>query len=363
MRHIGLAELDDLARGAAVLGTGGGGDPYIGKLIAAEAIRACGPVPVVDISEVEPDAVVLPVAAIGAPTVLLERIPAGTEAELVLNSLREVLGHPARYIACLEAGGLNSMIPVAAAARTGLPLIDADGMGRAFPEIHMALTTLAGIPATPMALADSHGNTAVLRTVDNLWAERLARAGTVEMGGAAFMALYPLRGRRLADALTPRTLTQAHRVGTAIRRARAAHTDPLSAAARSLGGTVLFRGKVVDVERHTEGGFVRGEATMDGLDTDIGHTLRLHFRNEHLLAVRDGRPVASVPDLICVLDSGTGTPVTTESMRYGARIGVIGAPCDPRWRTRRGLELTGPRYFGHDLDYVPVEDLAAAGTT
>ncbi|MCP9946903.1 DUF917 domain-containing protein [Streptomyces somaliensis] len=358
MRYITAEDLDDLARGAAVLGTGGGGDPYIGKLIAAEAIRAHGPVRVVGLDDIAPCDLIVPVAVIGAPTVLLEKAPSGAEAEQVLGALQEVLGSPVRYVACLEAGGLNSMIPLAVAARTGLPLIDADGMGRAFPEIQMVLTTLAGVAATPMALADAHGNASVLRTVDNRWAERLARVTTVEMGGAAFMALYPMRGEQAAASLVPATLSWALELGRAIRDARAAHRDPARAAAAVLRGHVLFTGKVEDVARRTEGGFVRGEACLQGLDADTGHGMVLRFQNEHLIALRDGVPVVTVPDLICVLDAETGTPVTTESMRYGARVSVIGAPCDPRWRTPEGLDLTGPRYFGYDLDYRPVEELA-----
>jgi DUF917 family protein len=63
------------------------------------------------------------------------------------------------------------------------------------------------------------------------------------------------------------------------------------------------------------------------------------------------------PDLITVLDAETGTPITTEGIRYGARCVVIGIPCDNKWRTDRGIELVGPRYFGYDTDYIPVEEL------
>lgn len=56
MRELGADQLDDLARGAGILGTGGGGDPYVGKLLAREAILAHGPVTLLDIDEVPPDA-------------------------------------------------------------------------------------------------------------------------------------------------------------------------------------------------------------------------------------------------------------------------------------------------------------------
>jgi DUF917 family protein len=66
--------------------------------------------------------------------------------------------------------------------------------------------------------------------------------------------------------------------------------------------------------------------------------------------------VVSVPDLITVLDIETGEPITTEGLRYGFRVVVLGMPCTPKWRTPEGLALVGPRYFGYEIDYVPVEE-------
>ncbi|MGN6380558.1 MAG: S-methyl thiohydantoin desulfurase domain-containing protein [Gaiellales bacterium] len=67
--------------------------------------------------------------------------------------------------------------------------------------------------------------------------------------------------------------------------------------------------------------------------------------------------LATVPDIITVLDSETAHAVHTERLRYGQRVSVVAFPCDPIWRTPRGLELAGPRAFGYDLDYIPVEQL------
>lgn len=49
----------------------------------------------------------------------------------------------------IEAGGVNSMLPIAAAARLGLPLVDCDGMGRAFPELQMVTFTIGGLKRRP----------------------------------------------------------------------------------------------------------------------------------------------------------------------------------------------------------------------
>ena len=160
--------------------------------------------------------------------------------------------------------------------------------------------------------------------------------------------------------MIPRTLLLAESIGDAILRARAEHADPIEAALAQIDGFRIFEGKVIDVERRTVAGFARGHMAVEGLGPDTGTTTEIQFQNENLIASRSGTVVASVPDLISVLDSESGQPITTEELRYGLRVVVIAAPCDERWRTSAGLNLVGPRYFGYDIDFVPVEDLAAS---
>ena len=354
MRQITEDVLADIARGAAILGTGGGGDPYIGRLLATAALRQYGPVPLCPLAEVPPDAVVLPVAMMGAPTVMVEKLPSADQVGLAARTLAGYLGRELTHIACAEAGGVNSLIPVVAAAQLGLPLVDADGMGRAFPELQMVLPTLYGIRATPMAIADEKGNRGVLDTVTNRWAERLARSAAIDMGCSAMISTFAMTGRQAAESLVPGTLSLCAELGRLVRSAREAHTDPVTAVLDRLRGRRLFHGKVIDVARRTVTGFARGEATLAGTDDDSGTELVLRFQNEHLVAEIDGVVRASVPDLICTLDRESGEAITTEGLRYGQRLTVFAAPADPRWHTPAGIELAGPRYFGYDIDPVGV---------
>jgi DUF917 family protein len=355
VRLLAEAELEDLAVGAAILGTGGGGNPYIGKLLAREAIATYGPIEIVSVDEIPDDAVTVFSAMMGAPTVMVEKIPQGDELIHAFAALHEQLGRPITHVVPAEVGGINSTLPIAAAARLRLPLVDADGMGRAFPEVQMCTPTIYEISATPMALADEKGNTVVIRTVDNRWTERLSRAITIEFGCTALIALYPMSGAEARESLIPRTLTLAEDLGRLLREGLG-----IEGVLERLRGHRLFEGKVADVERRTVGGFARGEARIEGIDADADSSLRIRFQNEHLIALRDGEVVASVPDLIIVLDAETAEPITTEELRYGFRVVVVAAPCDKRWRTEAGLELVGPRYFGYDVDYVPIEQRVAA---
>jgi DUF917 family protein len=358
MRHITEAHLEALALGAAVLGTGGGGDPYIGKLMARHALQTHGPVEVVTPDEVPEGAVCVISAVMGAPTVLVEKLPGTDEQLTALRTLEAYLGREITHVMCAEVGGLNSTLPIVTAASTGLPLVDCDAMGRAFPEIQMSTPTMYGIRASPMALADDKGNRVVVDAVDNHWTERMARSITIDMGAAAFIALFSMTGAQAKSSMIPNTLQLAEDIGRAIVGAREAKDDPVAAAARILGGLVVFSGKVADVERRTMEGFARGRMRVEGVDEHAGEDLVVEFQNENLIARRAGEVLATVPDLITVVDDLSGAPITTEELRYGLRVRVIAAPCHERWRSQAGLDLVGPRYFGYDVDYVPVERLA-----
>jgi uncharacterized protein len=360
MRLVNEDQLDDLAIGAAVLGTGGGGNPYLGALLAKRAIQECGPVQLVTVDEVPADALIVASAGMGAPTVGIEKLPRGDEPVRALLALQAYLGRPVTHTISIEAGGSNSTTPFRVAATLGIPVVDADGMGRAFPEIQMVTATLCGVAATPMALTDEKGNTAIIDTIDNHWAERFSRSLTIDMGCVAKIALYPLSGHQLGKAMIPGTISLAEELGRLIRTTRAAHGDPIAAVEDRLCGYRLMNGTIVDVARRTEAGFAKGHARIEGAGQDIGSSMVIHFQNEHLVGLRDGEVLACVPDLIIILDADTGAPITTEELRYGFRVTVIAAPCDARWRTRQGLSLVGPRAFGYDLDFIPVEQRCEA---
>ncbi|MEN5074178.1 DUF917 domain-containing protein [Isoptericola cucumis] len=342
---IDVDQVRPLARGAAILGTGGGGDPYIGSLLAAQAIREHGPVTVVGLDELGDDALVVTAAMMGAPTVMVEKLPNLDEVVASVRALEHVLGRTVSHVACAEVGGVNSTVPVAAAAALGVPLLDADGMGRAFPELQMVLPTLYGVTASPLSFADDKGNTGVLTTVDNTWTERIARVACVEMGCSVMIAGFPMSGAQARESLVRGSLSTCVGLGEEIAAARAEHDDPVRRIVERLGGRELFAGKVVDVERATTTGFARGRARIEG----AGGDLVLEFQNEHLLARHDDRVLVTTPDLIIVLEHDTGEAITTEGLRYGQRVRVVAAPADPRWHSDEALAMVGPGYFGYDV--------------
>ena len=346
-----------LSRGCAILGAGGGGDAYVTLLQVLQATEDFGPVPLVDLDELPDDALIMPCAGIGATTVILEKFENGDEGARLREHLQFMTGRRVAALMAIEIGGGNGLLPITWAARLGLPLVDADGMGRAFPEVPQVTMHLAGIPPSPAVVTDERGNLVVFRTISGPWMERLERAASVEFGGAASSTEFSLTAAQARQATVRNSVSLALRIGEAIGSAAG---SPVAALIAELGAFSLVSGKISDVERRTIRGFARGSVVIDGLGEDAGRLIRLELQNENLVALERGRLLASVPDLITVLDSETADAIATERIRYGQRVTVIAFACDPVWRTERGIAVTGPRAFGYDLDYRPVEELADA---
>ena len=243
-----------------------------------------------------------------------------------------------------------------AAAKAGLPIVDADGMGRAFPEFQMKTFFVYGVPCCPMAIADEKGNSIIIReTITPAWAERLARAATIQMGCVACYAVAPMSAQQVRETAVPNTLSLARDLGLAVEQAHDTGGDPLAAILDTCPGKVLFSGKVVDLDRRTTGGFARGSVAIDGLDDFAGCRMVIDFQNENLIARVDGEIVCTVPDLICAVATDGGEPVTTELMRYGLRVTILGFPAPALWTTPRGLAESGPHHFGYDTEYIPLK--------
>jgi DUF917 family protein len=361
LRKIDLTDIEDIARGAALLGAGGGGDPYIGKLVAVGAIKECGPVDLLDPEEVPDDALIVPIAMMGAPTVLAEKSIGGKEYETLYKIVTQFFGKDIYAVMPMEAGGLNSMFPIAAAARLGLPMVDCDGMGRAFPELQMVTFTIGGINATPMALTDEKGNSVIFQTITNKWTEELARSVTMSCGGSVAVALYTMTGTQMKKYGVKNIVTRSQKIGEAIRTVKDSDLTPEEHFLKFTEGYPLFRGKIVDVLRETRGAFNYGKVVLEGIWEYKGHEAFVEFQNENLTATVDDFIVATVPDLICLVDTETFSPVTTDALKYGKRVLLVGLKCFEMWRSPEGLDLVGPRYFGCDTDYIPLEERCKEG--
>ena len=352
-RAVTERDLEDLATGAWILGTGGGGDPYHGLLNIKKLYREGRRVALLDPLDLADDDLVAVVAQMGAPLVSQERLTDPRMITRAVVAMEAYLGRRFRAIMSVEIGGGNGIQPFLAAAMLDRPVVDADAMGRAFPSVFHTSFAVMGYRPDPLSLVDIRANAVIIaEAADWLWVERISRAISVTLGSRSFTCKAPRTGREVKDGAIRGTVTQAIRIGRAVREAREAHADPIEAILELERGRRLFRGKVDDLKRRITAGFLRGSVRLQGLDGDHGRSYRIDFQNEFLIGYRDGRVHVTAPELICVLDSDSGTAVGTEALRYGQRVTVIVLPAPALFLTTRGLAHTGPRAFGYDLDFV-----------
>lgn len=357
MRKITKKEIDYIAMGSTVLGTGGGGDPYVGKLLAKGAIDRYGEVSLIKAEELDDDALVVPIAAFGAPMILVEKLFSGTEFIKAFEMMELYLGRKIDAVMPAEAGGLNGVIPFAIAAQKQIPLVDADGMGRAFPRLEMVTFTLHGISVSPITQADEKGNKNVYHTINNEWGETLVGATAIQMGGSCAIGCYPMTGSEVKKAAVHHIVSYAQTLGEAILDAKDKGLNPLDALVEKADAIKLFTGKISNITIKTEGRWNKGVCEIIGLDEDTGSQVVLDFQNEFLMAKKDGVPIGITPDLIVLLDAENAEPITAETIQYGTRVVVLGMKADAQWRTPEGIELGGPAKFGYTEKFVPIEEL------
>ena len=352
LREITADDIELLAIGAWILGTGGGGSPYLGLLNMRRLYAEGHRVTLMQPDELDDDDWVAAVSNMGAPLVGQERLTDSRTIARAVALMEEHTGHSFRGIMALEIGGGNSIQPLMAAAHLTRPVIDADMMGRAYPEAQMTSVAVGDLTPYPLTTVDVRGLEAIVDKVPTWkWMERVSRKICVEYGSIASTCKAPRTGREVKEWGIHGTTTKAIAIGQAVREAQYTHDDPIAAILAVEPGKVLYQGKVSDVERRATEGFLRGRTNFQGSGEWRGATMRIDFQNEWIVAWIDDQPVAMSPDLICVLDGVTGEAIGTETIRYGQRVTVIALPPPPVFLSPKGLTHVGPRAFGYDLDF------------
>ncbi len=365
------ADISALALGSSVLACGGGGNPYYGQLIARQIICEKS-IDVIGIDELDPDALVVFSSIMGAPLVGIEKPPSLIALRAGFDVVQRSLGNRIGAFVAVEVGGIQSVLPLLLAGLTGRPILDGDGMGRAFPEAQMCTFLLYGMtPGLPFAMSDDHGllwrlpalpirlgrgrigGTGRGGRVVGLAIERAFRRYCARKGGWIYFTVT-IDHASLQRTLVRGSIRLALDLGRAVESARRSGDDPIGAIVRVAGGRLLFRGKIVDVERRFRGGHDWGTVRLEGLDADHGRYADVAFKNEYLILRIDEQVALTVPDLITLVETDAGTPITTEVIRTGLRVSVLGMRSTELYHTPEALRVVGPSAFGYDLAFVPL---------
>lgn len=363
MRTLNLQELTDILAGCAILGTGGGGEPDEGLRLINDALGQGKEFRMVSLDEAPQDALVCTPYMLGAISELpseeeaqYERLPRIDQESILLayERIGSYLGQDFYGTISCELGGSNTAIAFYAAAMSGHYIIDADPAGRAVPEITHSTYYFNGLPAAPIVMANEFGECIICENVmDDQRSEVLVRAlAKVSRNNIAAID-HALPVHQIRNAVIPGAITMALELGQRHRQAKANHEDVPQAIATAGGGYVAFRGNVSACDWKTEGGFTLGNIEIEGSGKSSGSEYKIWLKNENLIAWMDDEVHTTIPDLICLIDTATGNPVTNPNYAIGMKVAVVILPAPKEFTTEKGLAAFGPAYVGLDQPYRP----------
>ncbi|KAH7346980.1 hypothetical protein BKA66DRAFT_505601 [Pyrenochaeta sp. MPI-SDFR-AT-0127] len=379
--YVSEVDLELIATGCGVLGTGGGGPTHHEYLKSLHALRTGGDrrMRIISPKSLKDDAILCFGSWYGSPSVINERIAGGDEIAAGINAVNKVVGNKSfDGLFIDEIGGGNGMSAFPTGVHFDVPVIDGDAMGRAYPTMYHATFSVYGHSLSPCVLSDARGNTSVVMNTDNpVRLESLLRAAAIELGLGCAVCANPLPGSVIKSYGVPNTVSLAWYLGRAVHNARRKKTSYIDAIFNVCAGKLLFTGKIVDVRRFIGGGYTMGSVIIAPISDDereltgrTGHPSDLSnshmvipFQNEYLYAAlsdaegseESQRVVCTVPDLISILGQD-GEGIGSQDLRYGLRVNVIALPAHPLWKTEKGLKVGGPDGFGLNTPVVGVDN-------
>jgi len=363
MKQLSRQNLEDILIGATILGTGGGGEMSLGLEMIDDALAQGKSFNMVSLDEAPEDALVCTPYMLGAISPLpaeeekkYERLPRISEPAILaaFKRFEDYLGRKFYGTISCELGGSNTATAFYAAAMADAYIIDADPAGRAVPEITHSTYYINGLPAAPIVTANAFGETVICENVmDDERAEHIVRALSVVSRNDIAAIDHALEVREIRHAVIPGAISMAMRMGEVWRKAKDVGSDVPDAIATEGQGAVVFRGTVDENNWKTENGFTIGDIAIEGIEENSGDTYRIWLKNENMIGRLNGQVHATIPDLICLIDTETGYAVTNPNYYQGQKVAVVVLPAPAPFLTPKGLSAFGPAYLGLKQEYRP----------
>jgi hypothetical protein len=365
VRILSRQDLVDFMYGAAIYGTGGGGSVEGAMAQMEDALKEDLEFKLVDPAEVPNDSIVVCPYGVGGGVreeirkrfSALPRLSRREVVSLGVEALERELGREIYAFVAGELGAGNAFVAMYMAALMGKLAVDGDTVGRSVPEVPHSSFNVFDVPITPFVIASPFGDIMVVtRVLNDARAEDIDRFMAVASGGGVTVIDHPIEGGKLRESIVCGTISKSIEVGRSIREARDSGGDPLEAVLDSTGGYLLFRGIIESAEREGRDGFIWGRTKMKGSGDFSGRNFEVWLKNENLVSWLDGETYVMCPDLITLIDPETADALSNWSGDVkGREVAVIGIKAPEIWRTKRGLDILTPRYFGFDIEYKPIE--------
>ena len=364
-------EVEDFVRGCTFYATGGGGLPENGINSLMSEIEAGNEVGWIDVNDLSDDVLTACPFLMGSiaphsPEVTKEMEGFGfvqgtnNEKERLSKAVEELEIYTGLEIGALvpiELAGANTSGPVSAAVSLGKLAVDGDFCGRAIPEILQITPYLNGKDYLPITSVDEWDNVCIIKGATNLRvAERVGKMISASAYGLAGQAGFLMTGKELKETIIPGTLTEAYELGKFIRESREQDLDVVNQIIKKTNGWLLAKGQIQEFDDEDRIGYYWGTITVGGTNEFVGDEYKIWFKNENHVMWKNEKPYVTSPDLICIVDVETGEPIPNPKIKRGQNVAVIGVSSKPQLRNQKANDVLGPRYFGFDIDYIPIEN-------
>ncbi len=360
MKYIDQSWIKPLYLGSIFLGAGGGGKPDNILLLCQKIFSKVLTVPLLDIEELAEDKVYAATGLVGSPEVVDDFFCTGQESLEALNRLSKSINSPLAGLFTLECAGVNILYPLCVAGLAKLPLINGDCIGRAFPELQMTTFHLNNQALRPFVFSNTEKKVYEFDDKDNFMLELNIRHILSQVDNIGFFATCPTKGKELQKILIPHTFTLAYEIGRVF-TTYTSYEDMLYNLIKTTRNSIygacieLFIGTVQQIEniehKHWQAIYLKGIKDYQE------ETLQILTQNENLIAYKNNKLAAMVPDLISMIDIDTLKPINNNTISPGMNIAVLGTPAPLVWKTKDALNIVGPQCFGYKSPYKSLEEL------
>ena len=371
IKELNETELIDMLRGSCIQSTRSC-DPDPSISLIKEAIKSGKKFKMISVDDFPDDGIVVAVQGIGGGgpwEYVIERtnsqgldvLSESKRNNLVVDLLSEFLGKEVTAIIRSEAAEATATALLVAAERN-IPILDAGITGRAVPEVQQSIPWISGIASIPTAIVTPWGDEIIIKhAIDEYRVEDISRAIAVASAGDAVITMTPMNGKQIKYAALKNNLSDAIKFGRVTREAVETNSDPIDALLNASSGYKLFQGLVTKSDEKGDRGFNWIDVEISGTGDFSGKTYKVFVKNENIIGWLDGEIDAMSPDYIYNLDPTTGRSIMSNagigSYPIGQEVVLIGLPSADQWRSDMGIELMGPKHFGFDFDFIPIEKL------
>jgi DUF917 family protein len=323
MKYLTSANVKLLSQGAALLGSGGGGDTDILKPLVLEQLNKFGPIAIISVEELSDNACIIPLAFIGSPAVTKARGADPVIFTKLLEAIKRDYPDRALVLMPAEIGGCNALTPFLIAAQLSVPVLDADLIGRAFPKVSMCKPAINHAGSSITAYLSGYLRECQRITANNTdELELVARSFTNECGGSALIATFLCNANQVETMALTGSISQAILLGEALVKNEMPSTvEPIA------------RGVVSHIQSKNENGFFIGKAEIK---SGFG-LLSLYFQNEFLCLRYNETILAESPTIIALLNPINNTPIAAESLLLNQDVVIVTLNAPSFWLTHHAL--------------------------